>query len=154
MTSIDYNMIFESFLGNITDYDFANLTMSDSFNIMTEYLHKALAEAYLKRIFSSLTLDDETQVLSYELVQVVDEDNDKEFVIDIIAKWMVYEWLHKEVRSKNLTAQFFGGKEATFYSQANHISELRGMMDDVYKEARFAIQDRLYINNSYLTGGA
>ena len=56
MTSIDYTVIFESFLGDITDYDFANLSMSDSFFLMTEYLHKALAETYVRRLFSSITI--------------------------------------------------------------------------------------------------
>lgn len=153
MTSIDYDVIFESFLGNITDYDFANLSMSDSFSLMTEYLHKALAEAYLKRIFTTLTIDDETQVLSFEMSNTNDEDADKEFVVNAIAKWMVYEWLQKQVSSTNLTAQFFGGKEQSFFSQANHIDQMRGLRDDAYKEARFAIQDRGYINNSYVVGG-
>ena len=152
MTSIDYQVIFENFLGNITDYEFANLSISDSFSLMTEYLHNALAETYLRRIFSSLTLDDETHILSYEMKYVVDDEADKEFVIDAIAKWMVYEWLHKEVRNKTNTTQFFGGKEQKYYSQAQHIAELRGLMDDVYKEARFFVQDRGYISNSYIGG--
>lgn len=153
MTSIDYDVIFENFLGNVTDYDFANLSMSESFSLMTEYLHKALAEAYLRRIFSSITLDDEGQTLSFEMAHVVDEDADTEFVINAIAKWMVYEWLHREVKSKNLTGQFLGGKEQKFFSQSAHLSELRALMDDSYKEARFFIQDRGYISNSYLSGG-
>ena len=111
MASIDYTEIFESFLGNVTDYDFVNLSMSDSFVLMTEYLHKALAETYLRRLFSSLTLDDASQTLTYEMVYVIEDESDREFIINAIAKWMVYEWLHKEVRSKTNTAQFFGGKE-------------------------------------------
>lgn len=111
MTSIDYETIFSSFLGSITDYDFAQLSMSESFSLMTEYLHTALAESYLRRVFSSVSLDDDAQTLSYELKYVVDEIGDNDFIISLIAKWMVYEWLHKEVRSKNLTSQFFGTKE-------------------------------------------
>jgi len=154
MTSIDYTVIFESFLGDITDYDFANLSMSDSFFLMTEYLHKALAETYVRRLFSSITIDDETQTISFEMSHVIEEEADKEFIISALAKWMIYEWLHKEVRSKTNTAQFFGGKEQKFYSQAQHIAELRGLQDDSYKEARMFIQDRGWISNSYLEGSS
>ena len=111
MTSIDYEEIFENFLGNITDYDFANFSISESFSIMTEYLHKALAEAYLRRIFSSITIDDVSQTITFEMAYATDENADNEFVINAISKWMVYEWLQKDVRSKNLTLQFFGTKE-------------------------------------------
>ena len=152
MASIDYNEIFECFLGNVTDYDFVSMPTSDSYALMTEYLHKALAETYLRRLFSSLSLDDTSQTMTYEMVYVVADESDKEFIINAIAKWMVYEWLHKEVRSKTNTAQFFGGKEQSFYSQAQHISELRGLQDDSYKEARVFVQDRGWINNSYLEG--
>ena len=152
MTSIDYTPIFERFLGNITDYDFANLTMSDSFGLMTEYLHMALSEAYLKRIFTTITIDDETQTITFEMQYPTYEDGDNEFVIVTIAKWMVYEWLHRQVNSVNITAQFFGTKEQSAYSQANHLAQLRGLKDDAYKEARFAIQDRGYISNSYIGG--
>ena len=152
MTSIDYEVIFESFLGNVTDYDFANFSMSESFSIMTEYLRKALAETYLRRIFSSITIDDVSQTITFEMAYVVDEDADTDFVINAIAKWMVYEWLHREVKSKNLTSLFLGTKEQSVYSQANHISQLRGLMDDSYKEARFFVQDRGYISNSYIGG--
>lgn len=154
MTSIDYETIFSSFLGSITDYDFAQLSMSESFSLMTEYLHTALAESYLRRVFSSVSLDDDAQTLSYELKYVVDEIGDNDFIISLIAKWMVYEWLHKEVRSKNLTSQFFGTKEQKFFSQSNHLTEMRALLDDVYKEARFMLQDRGYINNSYIGGAS
>lgn len=150
MSSLQYDSIFEKFLGNITDYDFANLSISDSYELMTEYLHKSLAETYVNRLFSSYELDDEINTLVYEMKHSVSEDADAEFISSALAKWMVYEWLHKQVRSVLNTAQMFAGAEQKFYSQANHIDELRGLLDDSYKEARFFIQDRGYIKNSYL----
>ena len=56
MTSIDYKDIFESFLGNITDYNFANLSISDSYQLMAETLHKAVSNPFVYRIFSSASL--------------------------------------------------------------------------------------------------
>lgn len=152
MTSLKYDIIFSKFLGNITDYDFANLSTSDSYELMIEYLHKVLAEAYVNRLFSSYELDDEINTLVYEMKQSTSEDEDLEFISSALAKWMVYEWLHKQVRSVLNTAQMFAGAEQKFFSQQAHLSELRGLMDDSYKEARFFIQDRGYIKNSYLGG--
>lgn len=154
MTSIHYDEIFGNFLGNITDYDFANFTMSESFSIMAEYLHNALAESYVRRLFSTITIDDDAQIISFEMKHTVGEEEDKDFVINALSKWMVYEWLHKDVKSKNITSLFLGTKEQSMYSQANHLAQLRGLMDDSYKEARFYIQDRGYINNSYIGGAS
>lgn len=151
MASVSYDDIFSNFLGSITDYDLqVNLSPSDSYSLMTEYLHKTVADQYVKHLFSSVTLDDDVQMFTYEMAN---GNDDAEFVVMAISKWMVYEWLHKEVRSKLNTAQFFGGKEQKFYSQAQHISELRALQDDAFKEARRFIQDRGYISNSYLVGG-
>lgn len=151
MTSVSYDEIFSNFLGSITDYDLqVNLSPSDSYSLMVEYLHKTISDPYVKHIFTSATLDDEVQMFTYELTN---GDDDTDFVVTAIAKWMIYEWLHKEVRSKINTAQFFGTKEQKMFSQAQHISELRALQDDAFKEARFFIQDRGFILNSYLQGG-
>lgn len=149
MTST-YDEIFSHFLGSVTDYDLWNLEPSDAYAEMTGYLHKAMAETYVNRLFSSYTLSDDVQTLEYEMIRVVGDDQDKEFVETALAKWMVYEWLHSQVRSVSITSQVFAGKEQKFYAQANHLSELRGLMDDAYKEARFYLGDRGYIHNSYL----
>lgn len=111
MSSLQYNSIFEKFLGNITDYDFANLSISDSYELMTEYLHKSLAESYVNRLFSSYEADDEINTFTFEMKQSVSKSEDVEFITSALAKWMVYEWLHKQVRSVTNTAQFFGGAE-------------------------------------------
>ena len=154
MASVSYDEIFQNFLGSITDYDIqVNLSPSDSYSLMTEYLHKAVSDHYVRHLFSSASLDDDVQVFTYEIAEPIEEDVDKEFIINALQKWMVYEWLHKQVRSVLNTAQFFGGKEQKFYSQSNHLAELRALQDDAYSEARRFILDRGYISNSYLKEG-
>lgn len=152
MTTLDYEAIFSSFLGDVTDYDLASLRPTDSYELMKEYLHKALAETYVARLFSSKQLDDATQEFSFELKRVIDEDADTEFVTHALAKWMVYEWVHKQVNNTALTAQFFGGKEQKWFSQSQHLSELQALQTNAYNEAYRYIMQRGYINNSYLEG--
>ena len=111
MASISYEEIFSSFLGNVTDYNLASLSPTDAFEIMSEYLHKSVADPYMYRLFSEYSLDDEGQVLSYTLSNSVNDETDKEFVINALAKWMVYEWLNKQVQSVVNISQMFSNKD-------------------------------------------
>ncbi len=154
MTSISYDDVFDKFIGNVTDIELTSLNESDAYALMGEYLHKSVSEPYVRRLFSSIALDDEVQTLTFEMKLETEESADTDFVTSALAKWMVYEWLRNQVRSKVNTMQMFAGKEQKFYSQSNHVAELRGLMDDTYKECRGFIMDRGWINNSYLEGGA
>lgn len=152
MTSISYEEIFSSFLGNVTDYNLASLSPTDAFEIMSEFLHKSVADPYVYRLFTEYRLDDEGQVFFFTLSNSVNDETDKEFVIATLAKWMVYEWLNQQVQSITNVSQLFSNKESKWYSQAQHISELRGLRDDAFKAARFHIQNAGYVRNSYLGG--
>lgn len=150
MTSISYELIFNEFLGNITDYSLARNDAPTTVNLMTEWLHKALSRSYLRRLFSSLTMNDDIGTIEFEMNTVVDEDSDVEFVIYVVAKFMVAEWLESKVKTTTLTMQAFSGKDQKFYSQAAHLSELRALLNDVKSEARALVMDRGFIYNPYL----
>ena len=153
MTSISYDRIFNHFLGLVEDNKFWTVSIDDSTEIMTELLHKAVYSSYVYHLFSTVSTEDYTQLLVYEMKHEVNEEVDMNFLVIALAKWMKYEWLSPQLNSVVLTSQFFGGKEQSAYSQANHMKELREMCDLAYKEARDFIRDRGYINNSYLTNG-
>ena len=153
MTSISYDRIFNHFLGLVEDNKFWDMSKDDITEIMTELLHKAVYSSYVYHLFTSVSTEDPVQILTYEMKHEVNEEIDKNFVIIALAKWMKYEWLSPQLNSVVNTAQFFGGKEQKYYSQANHITELRAMTDDAYKSARDFIRDRNYINNDYLSKG-
>ena len=150
MASLSYDEIFSDFLGSVTDYELASIDIDDMYGLMTEYLHKTLSLSYVRRLFSSLNLDDTIQEMSFEVVNSVDDAADLDFIKYILSKGMVVEWLKPQVRSKLNIAQFFGGKEQKFYAQSNHLSELRGLLEDTQLEMRKAIRDRGYIYNPYL----
>lgn len=150
MASIDYSDIFNSFLGNVNDIKLTSLTISDAYSILTEYLHKSVFDPYVNRLFSSVSLDDEIQSLSYEMSYITGDDNDREFVINAIALWMVYRWWDQRVSSELLTAQFFGGKEQRWFSQQQHLVALQASKDAAYKQARDFIRDRGFVKNTYL----
>lgn len=153
MTSLKYDDIFSSFLGDVTDYNLVNLNITDATELMQEYLHKALSETYVRRLFSSVDLEDDVQTMLFEMKRVGEEAADKEFVTHMLGKWMTYEWVHNQVRSVLNTAQFFGGAEQKYYAQSNHLSELKDLQEQIYSEARNFIRDAGYISNPYLDGG-
>ena len=152
MASLSYDEIFSDFLGSVTDYDLASIDIDDMYGLMTEYLHKALSQSYVRRLFASVNFDDVVQNLTFEMDNNVDDAADLDFVKYILSKGMVVEWLKPQVRSKVNIAQFFGGKEEKWFSQAQHLSELRGLLEDTQLEMRKAIRDRGYIYNPYLEG--
>lgn len=152
MASLSYDEIFSDFLGSVTDYDLASIKIDDMYGLMTEYLHKTLSQSYVRRLFSSITFDDIVQMFTFEMANSVDDAADLDFVRYILSKGMVIEWLKPQVRSKVNIAQFFGGKEQKWFSQAQHLSELRGLLEDTQLEMRKAIRDRGYIYNPYLEG--
>ena len=156
MFLIDYDSIFSNFLGNINDYDFAQKDISTASLQMSEWLHKTIAKPHLRRMFSIITPNDEVQLLMVELVHMTDADDeskDKEFICDVLAKGMVVEWLRPHVNTHEAIKQFFGGSEQKFYSQANHLNELRALYKDAKEEFDSMIRDRGAIYNSYLEDG-
>lgn len=148
--TLSYEDIFSSFLGYVNDYNIASADTQTVYDNMNEWLNKAFSKPYLRRLFSSAVMDNEVQTFTFEMDYQVDDDSDKDFVKDILAKGMVVEWLQPQVKNRSLVAQFFGTKDQKYYSQSQHISELRGLLEDVTIEQRKMIRDRGYINNSYL----
>ena len=150
MASITYNQIFSNFLGRIKDYALMSLDEDDAVVQMTEWLHKALAKSYIRRVFSSLTIDDDTQTIEFTMKTSTSDEEDSLFIEDVIAKSMVVEWLDPQLKRTSTLAQMFGGKEQKFYSQAAHLEELRNLYEDSRIEVRKMLRDRGYVYNPYL----
>lgn len=150
MTSLSYDEVFDDFLGRVADYDFSRMDESTANYLMSEYLQKVVARSYIRRLFSQINVDKEIHSINFEISEKFDDDADREFVKTILSKGMVVEWLEPQVRSKVNISQFFGGKEQKYYSQSNHIAELRGLLEDTERDLRREIRDRGYVYNAYL----
>lgn len=153
MTSILFEKIFGNFLGEVTDYELARLEQYEAMEVMQELLHKALAESSLRRVFSLLKIDDDNQIITFEMKHSVDVDSDEEFVTTAIVRFMAYEWWHKRVNNVALAAQLIGGAEQKFYSQSNHLTELRASRDDALTKAKDFIMEHNAMFNAHLNGG-
>lgn len=152
MTSIKYNEIFSFFFTKVEAYDFLDLDSEQITEFMNNWLSSASKQPYVRRLFSGFSLDHEIQVVSFEMKYSVDESYDEDFVSEILALGMIVEWISPKINSLTNVAQMFGSSEEKFYSQSNHLKELRDLRDSVRREQRAMIRDRGYMWNSYLDG--
>ena len=152
MASLLYDEIFSRFYSRVEAYDFLNLSEIQMTDYLNEWLRGAIAKPFVRRNYTSLKLDNEIQTLTYEVAHAVDSESDEYFTIEILSLGLAIEWLEPKVNSIMNTAQMFTAKESTFYSQANHLFELRETLNNFRKLQRQLIVDRGFSYNSYLGG--
>jgi hypothetical protein len=152
MTSLNYNNIYSRLFSKIEAYDFIELSEDMLNEFLCNWIHSASANPYVRRLFKTFSLDDEVQEISYEMKYSVDDFSDTEFVTEVLALGVVVTWLEPKINSINNITQMFGSKEEKFYSQSQHLSELRSLVNDSKKQQRRMIADRGYAWNTYLDG--
>ena len=109
--NISYEKVFDRYFGLIDDVKELSLEESDLYEILAGRLHSAISSPFIRKLFSTLKLNDENQQLEFELTTSVDEYSDEEFVIELFSKGMAIKWLEPKVKSLENTVRFFGGKE-------------------------------------------
>lgn len=153
MASLSYETIYSAFLRKITDYDFLCDSVDEVKASLAEYLHSAISKPYCRRLFGVMGFDDDTEEFTYELKLSTDEDQDNDFVTEMLALGMLVEWTEPQLNSKLVQQQMItSSKESKFYSQAMHLAELRTLYNDTKKKHRDLIRDRGFIYNDYLGG--
>lgn len=152
MASLPYDIVYSRFLSKVEAYDFIELQANDLTDILCDWMHSASANPYVRRLFKTFSLDDEIQEFSFEMKYVLDDYSDTDFVIEILAIGMVVAWLDPKINSINNILQMFGSKDEKWYSQSQHLSELRALKNDSRKLQRRMIADRGYAWNTYLDG--
>ena len=153
MTS-SYNDIYSRFLNKIRDYDFAGLPEPTATEQMKEWLQSSLSHTYIYRIFDSFSADNEIAEMEYTLKSSVDDYSDKNFVEELLSNAMVIEWVTPKVQTTTLLNQMItNSKEQKWYSQQQHIQQLRELKSDTENKVRSMLRDKGYIYNSYLGNG-
>lgn len=125
---------------------------SDAKRMMNEWLKSVRANPRVRKVFSTCALNADEEILSFELKNSVDDEYDIEFVIEIFALGVAWKWALPKYQSVLNTAQFFGGKEQSWYSQANHMAELKKLCDSAQLSLYKTISDHGCYNNSYIGG--
>lgn len=150
MTS-EYSDIYSRFYLRVEDYNIVGLEKKLVENMMNGWMKSVLSKPYVRRLFATLDNDEDVEEIEYELKFPVSDEEDQDFVEELIATGMTVEWLRPKYNSTLLTSQFFSNSEQKFYSQANHMTELKDMYHRAENDLRKLIRDRGYINNQYLS---
>ena len=145
---LSYSTLFSRVLNKINDPKELSLDESDLLEIYTERLHSVVGKPRVRRLFSSISLDDEIQEMTFTLNNSVDEESDKDFVLEILSLGVASEWLQPQVDSVIHTSVMIGGKEEKKLLD-NH-KNMIDRLDSMKKEQNKMIRDYGYMYNSYI----
>ena len=145
---LPYSTLFSRVLNKINDPKELSLDENDLLEIYTERLHSVVGKPRVRRLFSSLSLDDEIQEMTFTLNNSVDEESDTDFVLEILSLGMAIEWLQPQVDSVIHTSVMIGGKEEKRVLD-NH-KNMIDRLDSMKKEQNKMIRDYGYMYNSYI----
>ena len=145
---LSYSTLFSRVLNKINDPKELSLDENDLLEIYTERLHSVVGKPRVRRLFTSISLDDEIQEMTFTLNNSVDEESDKDFVLEILSLGMAIEWLQPQVDSVIHTSVMIGGKEEKRVLD-NHKNMIE-RLDSMKKEQNKMIRDYGYMYNSYI----
>ena len=145
---LSYSTLFSRVLNKINDPKELSLDENDLLEIYTERLHSVVGKPRVRRLFSSISLDDEIQEMTFTLNNSVDEESDTDFVLEILSLGMAIEWLQPQVDSVIHTSVMIGGKEEKKLLD-NHKNMIE-RLDNMKKEQNKMIRDYGYMYNSYI----
>lgn len=134
-----YEVIYKRFLQKITDF---NLIELDDFTL-DEMLNGWLKSAIVR----TRVCDSDLSKRDDDIQEFEDDLSDVE--IELLALGMTRSWLDQYLNSTENILQFISGKEEKYYSQANHIKELRDLRSDITLEMQKLHSYHTYTNNSY-----
>lgn len=134
-----YDNIYDRFVNKITDFNIVELDDYSLGNMLKGWLTSAVVRS--RKCQHDLSKrDDELQEFEEDL---------SDLEIELLAMGMVDAWLSQYLNSTENVLQFIGGKEEKYYSQANHIAEVRALREQNLIEMNRLHNYYTYTNNSY-----
>ena len=132
-----YEKIYNRFLNGMTDFNLLDIDDDTLRDMLKDWLHSSIVKV---RTSSDLTCDDELEVFNNDLT---------ELDVELLSMGMRLAWLDQHLNSTENVLQFIGGKEEKYYSQANHMAELRELRKETLREMNSLHNYATYTNNSY-----
>lgn len=120
-----------------------------AYETMKEWLHEIVAFPWVRKIFTSITLDDILEELTFELVNSVDEQSDNDFIIKLFTDGFVICWMRPKVETAINLATVIGGKD-----EKKLISNYQANIDRLNSlelKLKKYIRDYGYINGTHET---
>ena len=146
---MNYEEIYSLFYTKMTDTNFfAEHTKEEAYELMCLWLHSVVAMPFVKRCFSSISLDDEIMEINYTLKKAETPEMDAYFVKDIFAQGLKIYWMQKELDKKTSIAIVMSGKEEK--TILNNYKPNKERLEELRLQLKKAIRDRDY----FISGGA
>ena len=143
MTS-DFESIYSRFYLRVKDYEMVGLDEKVVKEMLNGYLKSTLSKPMVRRLFQSISNDDDLEEVEYELRNSLDEGSDQDFVEEVLATGMVVEWCNPRYQSTLLTSQLLSNSEQKYYSQAAHLAEMNKLLTKTQTDLRKLIRDYGY----------
>lgn len=151
MFKISYNEVYSSFFSKVESYDLTNMVESHAYNMMQEWLHSVFGDPRIVKFFKDLNIDDEVNQLTLSLNKSSgSEQVDKMYVTNLLATGVALKWVEPKYRSQLNTNQVFGGKEEKYHSQAQHMTAILSMKQDLESSFYKLIRDYGVYHNDYV----
>lgn len=147
---LSYEKVFSRARGRITDPKEMSLHKDDLIEIYTERLHSVVGNPRVRRLFSSIALNDELQNIKFTLKNSVDEQSDTDFIIELLSLGMVIAWLEPQVDSIKHNSIMLGTKEERKLLD-NHKNMIE-RLDTLQNQLQKMIRDYGCMYNSYVNG--
>lgn len=151
MASIDYADVYSRFYLRVKDYEMVGLDEQMVDEMLKGYLKSTLSKPMVRRLFSSIDVDDDLGEIEFELRNPLDASSDRDFVEEVLALGCVEQWASPRYHSTLLTSQLLSNSEQTFYSQSSHLSEMKQLYEKTQTDLRKFIRDYGY-NYSVING--
>lgn len=153
MITVEFEEVYSIFFDKVEAYDFLELEDSEIEDMLIRYLKSSFTNPFVRQLFSTLVVDEDSESFDFEMSYVIDDSSDKEFVVEVMALGLCIKWLTPKVNSLIGMNQTYGSKEEKFFSEASHKAEMRNLLNLWKKEQLKLIRDRGYVWNEYLDGG-
>lgn len=128
----EFEKVYNCFYSKITDDMYMELDANQTAELMKELLLNALQWFEFPR----------TNIYDYDLELEVFNPNLNYEEVNIIATYMIVEWINQQLASIELIRMKYSGSDFKFTSQANHLSKLLALKKE-YERVGFHLQ-RLY----------
>ena len=150
---LSYETIFSRVRNKINDPKELSLDEETLLEIYTERLHSAVGNVRIRKIFTSLSLNDEAEEITWQLKKTIsgaDTNEEQEFVTELFTLALVIEWLKPKVDDLTYISMAIGGKEEKTLNNMHkvNIERLKSLETQLSK----MIRDHGYLYNDYLQG--
>ena len=144
-----YEEIYSQFYSKQTDPTFyKKYSKEEAYDLMKNWLHSLVGTPYIRKCFSSITLDDNILELTFKLNISIDDESDNYFVKDVFAQGMVICWEQQQIDKITNMAAVLGGKEEK--SLLNNYKNNMTRVKTLEVNLRKFIRDYGYVYNEYI----